>query len=211
MEDTAYLEPSGHGEAVLVEKRSKFIARVWKAATEAEALERIGEMRKRHWDATHNVYAYIVRDGPTRYSDDGEPHGTSGMPTLNVFQGRGVFNVCCVVTRYFGGVLLGAGGLVRAYSGAAKLALEAAGLSLVRRWDVVLIPAPYALFEQVRLQIEQNEGMVVSTDFGVDVLVEAMVPPENTPALFESVREISSGQVEPEVMETVFRGRPEKA
>ncbi|MDR1613528.1 MAG: YigZ family protein [Planctomycetota bacterium] len=205
MVNGGYLTPAGYGEAVLVEKRSRFIARVWPAGSESDALSRIGEVRKRHWDAAHNVYAYAIHDGPARCGDDGEPHGTSGPPTLKVFQAQGVYDVCCVVTRYFGGALLGAGGLVRAYSGAAKLALEAAGLSLARRWDVALIPAPYALFKRIKLRIELAGGMVGSSDFGADVLIEALVPPENTPALFAAIRELSSGRIEPEVLETRFK------
>ena len=110
-----YLTPAAYGEAELIEKRSRFIGRVWPVESEAEALEHLKEIRARHWDATHNVYAYILREGGTmRYSDDGEPQGTSGMPTLTVFRAKEIQNVLCVVTRYFGGILLGTGGLVRA-------------------------------------------------------------------------------------------------
>ena len=122
---TTYLMPAGFGEAELVEKRSRFIGRVWPVETEAQALEHIEQMRKQHHDARHNCFAYCVRDGGLmRYSDDSEPQGTAGQPILNVFRGREITNFCCVVTRYFGGILLGTGGLVRAYSEAAKLALE---------------------------------------------------------------------------------------
>lgn len=201
-----YLEPAGYGEALLVEKRSKFTARVWPAANEAEALEHIGEMRKTYWDATHNVFAYIIRGGPTRYGDDGEPQGTSGMPTLNVFVKEGVFNVCCVVTRYFGGVLLGAGGLVRAYSSAAKLALDAAGTRVVRRWDVVLLPCPYALLERVKGAVTARGGVIEKEDFGVEVMIEALLPVEETAECLRRVLDVSAGNVVGEVMDTVFRG-----
>ncbi|MDR0363108.1 MAG: YigZ family protein [Planctomycetota bacterium] len=205
MANEEFLTPAGYGEALLVEKRSKFISRIWPVETEAKALELLEGVRKKHWDATHNVYAYVIRGGATRYSDDGEPHGTSGMPTLGVIQGRGVVNALCVVTRYFGGALLGAGGLVRAYSGAAGLALDAAGFALVRRWRLVLIPAPYALFEQIKILVEKADGVIEATDFGVDALIEAMIPPENTAALFGAIGELSSGRVAPEVIDTVFR------
>ena len=125
-----YLTPAGFGEAELVEKRSRFIARVWPVPSEAEALACIADMRRQHRDATHNVFAYIIKGGPTRCSDDGEPQGTSGQPTLNVFQSETIENVCCVVTRHYGGTPLGAGGLVRAYSRAAKLALDKAGITV---------------------------------------------------------------------------------
>ena len=129
---TTYLVPAGFGEAEYIEKRSRFIGRVWPVADEAQALEHLREIREQHWDAKHNVYAYIIREGGImRYSDDGEPGGTSGMPTLNVFRSEEIQNVCCVITRYFGGVLLGSGGLVRAYSNTAKMALDAAGIQKV--------------------------------------------------------------------------------
>ena len=125
-----YLIPTQFGEAEFVEKKSRFIGRVWPVDTEEEALARIQEMKKKHYDATHNCWAYIIRDGAVRFSDDGEPGGTAGMPMLQVLQREGLFNVVCVVTRYFGGILLGAGGLVRAYTKGAKIAVDAAGKSM---------------------------------------------------------------------------------
>ena len=127
---TTYLMPDAFGEAELVEKRSRFLGHVWPAQSEEEARARIEEMKKQYYDARHNCWCYLIRDGAVRYSDDGEPQGTAGQPMLNVFQAGEITNAVCVVTRYFGGVLLGAGGLVRAYSAAAKAALDAAGAPL---------------------------------------------------------------------------------
>ena len=108
----SYLVPAGEGEAEYVEKRSRFIGHMWRVESEEEARARIEETRKRRYDARHNCWCYIIREGGVlRYSDDGEPQGTAGQPMLNVFQREDVVNVCCVVTRYFGGILLGAGGL----------------------------------------------------------------------------------------------------
>ena len=121
-----YLVPSEYGEDEFIEKKSRFIGRIWPVETEEEALARIQEMKKKHYDATHNCWAYIIRDGAVRFSDDGEPGGTAGMPMLQVLQREGLFNAVCVVTRYFGGILLGAGGLTRAYGKAARDALSAA-------------------------------------------------------------------------------------
>lgn len=201
----SYLVPSGFGEALLVEKRSRFIARVWRVETESDALSHIREMREKHWDAAHNVYAYIIRGGQTRYSDDGEPQGTSGMPTLNVFKGREIFNVCCVVTRYFGGVLLGAGGLVRAYAAAAKMALENAGVDMMRQWRVVLLACPYGLYEQIRNLLRSHGCVVENADFGVDVVLEALVPVEAVDACSEALLEASAGAVRLEIVDTVFK------
>ena len=131
---TEYYIPTASSQTEFVEKRSRFIGHVWRVESEEEARARIEETRKKHYDARHNCWCYIIKDGPVRYSDDGEPQGTAGQPMLNVFQREGVVNVVCVVTRYFGGILLGAGGLVRAYAKSAKDALDAAGISVVRRW-----------------------------------------------------------------------------
>ena len=110
---TEYYIPTVSSETELVEKRSRFLGHVWHVESEAEARARIEETKKKHYDARHNCWCYRLKDGTERYSDDGEPQGTAGQPMLNVFQREGVVDVVCVVTRYFGGVLLGAGGLVR--------------------------------------------------------------------------------------------------
>lgn len=111
-----------------------------------------------------------------RYSDDGEPQGTAGQPMLGVFQKEGVVNVCCVVTRYFGGVLLGAGGLVRAYTQSAKDALDAAGISVVRRWVEVTAVCPYSLFERMKLEVEAAGGVLGESEYAADVTVHALLP-----------------------------------
>ena len=201
-----YHIPFAFGEAEFVEKRSRFIGRVWPSGTEAEALVCIAAMREKHYDASHNVFAYSVRTGQTRYSDDGEPRGTSGLPVLGVLRNEGVHNFCCVVTRYYGGLQLGAGGLVRAYSRAAKLALEAAGISLMRQWDILLIPCPYALFERVKALVTNYGGGIESSEFAADVLIQALLPVERTASCVRAVQDISSGTVEAVTVDTVFRG-----
>ena len=134
-----------------IEKKSRFIGACRPVKTEEEALRFIQEKKSRYWDASHNVFAYILREGNTaRFSDDGEPQGTAGQPMLNVFQREGVVNVVCVVTRYFGGILLGAGGLVRAYSKAASMALEAAGRARMAEWQSVAVECSYAHYERLR-------------------------------------------------------------
>ena len=118
--------PFSAAQSEFTEKRSRFIGQVWPVSSEEEAQERIRSAKKKYHDARHNCWCYILGDTVLRYSDDGEPQGTAGQPMLNVFQREGVGNVCCVVTRYFGGILLGAGGLTRAYGKAARDALSAA-------------------------------------------------------------------------------------
>ena len=191
-----YLIPTKDADAEMIEKKSRFIGHIFRTETEEEALARLKEMRETYWDATHNVYAYVIKDGPTRFSDDGEPGGTAGMPVLDVLQREGVYNVCCVVTRYFGGTLLGTGGLVPAYSRSAKLALDAAGLSQKRVWERVEIPCPYGLFEQVKNEIAAHDGMIQTTDFGADVQIGAIFPAAGTEAFLRRLTDLSSGRVQ---------------
>ena len=135
-----YLVPTDFGEDEFYEKKSHFIGRLWPVETEEAALEKIQQMKKQHYDATHNCWAYIIRDGAVRFSDDGAPGGTAGMPMLQVLQREELYNCVCVVTRYFGGILLGAGGLVRAYTKGAKIAVDAAGKSMKRVWSCLYVP-----------------------------------------------------------------------
>ena len=160
----AYLLPSAFGQAEFTEKRSRFIGRVWPVASEEEALEHIRQTREMHRDATHNVYAYAVRSGSfMRYSDDGEPQGSSGIPALNVFRSADIYDFCCVVTRYFGGILLGTGGLARAYSKAASMALDEAGISEKRLWSRIMTECPYSLYEKLKKELEQREATICSS------------------------------------------------
>ena len=205
----SYLVPFGPGEAEFVEKRSRFIGQVWPVDSEEEARRRIEETRRRHHDARHNCWCYVLRDGNVlRYSDDGEPQGTAGQPMLNVFLKEGVTNVCCVVTRYFGGILLGAGGLTRAYGGTAKLALDAAGVSRMRLWSTLAVPCSYALYERMRLLTEQSGGVIADTDFGTDVVLSVLMPSELVERFRANVTELSAGSVEVLVEEEAFRPGP---
>lgn len=202
-----YLVPHGFGEAELVEKRSRFIGRVWRVEDEAEALAHLAEMRSKHWDATHNVYAYIIREnGVMRYSDDGEPGGTSGMPTLNVFRQEGIQNVCCVITRYFGGTLLGAGGLVRAYSATAKLALDAAGIDEMAQWRSMLISCSYARYERVKRLMDEYFAVIESSDFGADVVIEALLREDRADDFSQKLTDLTAGTALCEPTGECFRG-----
>ncbi|GHV09119.1 YigZ family protein [Clostridia bacterium] len=152
--------PLKDAEFTLVEKRSKFIGRIFVVSDENSALSRLAEVRARHRDATHNVYAYrILENNLTRYSDDGEPSGTAGMPVLDVLARPNISNALCVVTRYFGGTLLGTGGLVRAYAAAAKGVLEAAGVSELVEVATGAATVPYPLWEQVQQLVEFPENI----------------------------------------------------
>ena len=169
---------------------------VWPVETEEEALEKIQQMKKQHYDATHNCWAYIIRDGAVRFSDDGEPGGTAGMPMLQVLQREGLYNIVCVVTRYFGGILLGAGGLVRAYTKGAKIAVDAAGKSMKRVWSVLYVPCPYTFYERVKLLVEECEGIIRETEFGAEVELELLFPVAQVDPFLTKLTDMTSGTVE---------------
>ena len=191
-----YLVPTQFGEDEFTEKKSRFIGRVWPVESEEEALEKIAAMKKQHYDATHNCWAYIIKDGAVRFSDDGEPGGTAGMPMLQVLQREGLNNVVCVVTRYFGGILLGAGGLVRAYTKGAKIAVDAAGKSMKRVWDVLYVPCPYSYYERVKLEVAAFGGVIRNTDFGVEVDLEIMLPESQTQPFLTRLTDLSAATIE---------------
>ena len=191
-----YLVPTGFGQDEFIEKKSRFIGRVWLVETEAEALEKIQEMKKQHYDATHNCWAYVIKDGPMRFSDDGEPGGTAGNPMMQVLQRENLFNVVCVVTRYFGGVLLGAGGLVRAYTKGAKIAIDAAGKSMKRVWTVLYVPCPYTYYERVKLEIEAFEGVLRDTQFGAEVELEILIAQDKAQSFIDRLTDMTAGTVE---------------
>ena len=191
-----YLVPTGFGEDEFTEKKSRFIGRAWPVETEEEALARIQEMKKQHYDATHNCWAYVIMDGPMRFSDDGEPGGTAGNPMMQVLQREQLYNVVCVVTRYFGGVLLGAGGLVRAYTKGAKIAIAAAGKSMKRVWSVLYIPCPYTFYERVKLEVAAFGGILRDTQFGAEVELEILVDREQTQAFLDRLTDMTAGTVE---------------
>ena len=191
-----YLIPTQFGEDEFYEKKSHFIGRVWPVETEEEALDKIQAMKKQHYDATHNCWAYIIKAGAVRFSDDGEPGGTAGMPMLQVLQREGLYNIVCVVTRYFGGILLGAGGLVRAYTKGAKIAVDAAGKSMKRVWTVVYLPCPYPFYERVKLLAAEFEGIIRTCDFGAEVELELLFPEGQVKPFFDKLTDMTSGTVE---------------
>ncbi len=191
-----YLVPTDFGQDEFVEKKSRFIGRIWPVETEAEALEKIQEMKKQHYDATHNCWAYVIKDGPMRFSDDGEPGGTAGNPMMQVLQKENLYNVVCVVTRYFGGILLGAGGLVRAYTKGVKIAIDAAGKSMKRVWSVLYVPCPYSYYERMKLEIEAFEGVLRDTQFGAEVELEILIAQPKAQAFLDRVVDMTAGTVE---------------
>lgn len=179
-----------------VEKRSRFIGYARPVQTEEEAQAFIAEMKSRHWDATHNVYAYILREGNIqRYSDDGEPQGTAGIPTLDVLQKSHVTDVAVVVTRYFGGILLGGGGLVRAYSHGASIALKAAGIITMKECLLLMLSCDYSRYGRVSSLIPECGGIIDDTDFAGDVTLSFHMAPELMGSFARKLADATNGQV----------------
>ena len=204
---TTYLVPADAGAGEYIEKRSRFIGQIRPVETEAEAQAMIAAVKKEHYDARHNCFAYIIREGGVmRYGDDGEPQGTAGQPILAVLSGAGVQNVCCTVTRYFGGVLLGTGGLVRAYTAAAKAALDDAGISQMALWQSISLRCAYNMFERVRRLRDEHEVVLENTDYGADIAISALVREDKTDAFADALREMSAGSIGFEVEGSRFCG-----
>lgn len=205
---TEYFVPGGQGKAELVEKRSRFLGHVFSVESEEEARARIEEVKKKHYDARHNCWCYRLKGGVERYSDDGEPQGTAGQPMLNVFQREEVLNVCCVVTRYFGGTLLGTGGLVRAYTQSARDALAAAGISVVRCWTAMEVPCSYSQFDEVRREVFHFGGVEEHVDYGADVLLSVLIPAERAARFAAHLLDASAGTIQVLESGEVLRAAP---
>lgn len=192
---TEYCIPAGPGEAEFTEKRSRFLGHLRPVGSEEEARAFITEMKKKYYDARHNCWCYLIKDGPERYSDDGEPQGTAGIPMLEVLRREGVYNAACVVTRYFGGVLLGAGGLLRAYTRSAGDALAAAGIAQMRCWVELELSCSYAMAERLKLETAAFGGVVADMEYGAAVTLKVLVPEEKSGDFAGRIFDVSSGSV----------------
>lgn len=181
-----------------VEKKSRFISHVKPVSTEAEAVEYIEKIKKQYWDARHNVYAYIIGKGSElqRYSDDGEPQGTGGIPMLEVLRGAEVTDVVAVVTRYFGGTLLGTGGLVRAYTRGAKDGLAAAGIISMVLYTRVSIKVDYTLSGKVQYEIMQQGHRLEDTVYAADVEFIVLVEKSRCEGFIKDIINVTSGKAE---------------
>ena len=203
-----YYIPGGAGESELTEKRSRFLGHVRMVETEDEARAFIADMKKKYYDARHNCWCYSIRDGAERYSDDGEPQGSAGIPMLEVLRRQGVTNAVCVVTRYFGGVLLGTGGLLRAYTKSTADALEAAGISAVRRWVETELPCSYAQLERMKQEAAAAGGIVEDVEYGSGVTLRVLVPEEQSESFAARIFDRTAGSVTVRVTGESFRAVP---
>lgn len=194
---TAYKTIAGEVSATYIEKKSKFIAQLCPAKSPDEALAFLEKVRMRHRKARHHVYAYLLRQGSiTRYSDDGEPQGTAGVPVLDVMQNRNLTDLCCVVTRYFGGVLLGANGLVRAYSTSTKLALEQAQIQIMTPCFPVTLRMCYSFYGKVDFRLAGYDIVRRGVEFAEGVKLELFVKEEDILPLKRDLAECTGNRVD---------------
>lgn len=193
-----------------VEKRSRFIGQIAPVQTEEEAVAFVNSVRERHREATHNVYAYVLREGHlSRFSDDGEPQGTAGKPVLEVVLREGLVDVAVVVTRYFGGVLLGAGGLVRAYAQGAKTAVDAARVLNMCPAAVMELDMGYDFYGKATYILPKHEVQTLDSVFAQGVRLRLLCKADRLPAFARELTELSSGTVSPLVVEEKFAHFPE--
>ena len=191
-----YSTINGFAEASFIERKSEFIGYIKHVETNDEAVDFINEIRAKHRKATHNFYAYILRDGSTsRYSDDGEPQGTADVPVLDVLQKEGLTDICCVVTRYFGGILLGGGGLVRAYSHSAKIAVDAAERLIMCRCFPINITVDYNLYGKINYILPDFEAKIIDTIFADDVTVKLLVKIDCFDKFTDKLTDITNGNI----------------
>lgn len=190
-----YLTLKKEASDEFIEKRSRFIGYAKPVSTQEEAMDFINEIRSKHWDATHNVYAYVLREGQARrYSDDGEPSGTAGVPVLDVLLKENITDCVVVATRYFGGVMLGAGGLVRAYSHTSKIAVEAAGIIKMSVCSCMSVTCDYNFYGKLSSLILEYGGITEDTDFGENVTVKFYLPQANERSFSEKIVDSSFGK-----------------
>ncbi len=196
-----YKTVGAESETLLIEKKSKFISHVMPVATEENALAYLNKIRSQYPDATHNVYAYIIDENNIfRYSDDGEPGGTAGMPVLDTIRNMGLVDVIAVVTRYFGGTLLGTGGLVRAYSASAKQGLLESGIVERTMCDIISVKTDYDLVGKLQYSFSNGGYMVVDTVYENDVTFFIASPKADTERLIKELTELTNGRAEIETV-----------
>ena len=193
----SYKTIRSRAEASFIEKKSEFIGYISPATTEEEAVGFINEIRAMHRKATHNCYAYILRNNNTaRHSDDGEPGGTAGMPIFDVLSKNGITDAVCVVTRYFGGILLGTGGLVRAYSQGAKVALEAGNVVMMQSCLMCEARCSYNQYGKVSSLIMEIGAVIDDTVYEADVLIKFHIKPELLDKLNKQLADATSGEIQ---------------
>jgi len=202
------LSPAKRASAEFVERKSRFIGHISPVSSEEEARAFIASIREKYADATHNVWAYTLRGGAVaRCSDDGEPQGTAGLPALEVLRKSGLDDCAVVVTRYFGGILLGAGGLTRAYSAAAKAAIDAAGIAEWVPFMIFMIATNYSDYQKLAYELPRMGVSVESTEFEADVKIKAAVESERYEEVKNKITSLTNGKAIPQKISNEQRPR----
>lgn len=191
----SYIRIEKNETCEITEKKSRFIAYLAYVTTEEDAQSFVAQIRKKHYDARHNVYAYILNSGGKKYSDDGEPSKTAGYPILEMLENEGVTDVVCVVTRYFGGTLLGTGGLIRAYTKSAKDCLEKAGVKKMILCDTVNLTFDYACLNKIEHMLKTENLVTKDKTFLENVTLTVISPKDKTVALRENILNEFAGAV----------------
>lgn len=205
-----YQTIAADAKAEFIERRSRFIGAVRPVTTQEEALAFINKKKAEHWNATHNVYAFILREGQLkRYSDDGEPQGTAGVPVLDVLQKEGLVDIAAVVTRYFGGVLLGAGGLVRAYSHGVKIAVDAAQRITMSECSEFELDLGYELYGKIMYMLPRYFAKTTFSDFGVTVRLHILLKDCYVQAFLKELADLTAAQVCPQLLDKRYACIPE--
>jgi uncharacterized YigZ family protein len=188
-----------------IEKKSKFIGCVKPVKTQDEAVEFINSIKSKHWDATHNVFAYVLRENNIqRYSDDGEPSGTAGVPVLDVLLKENLVDVCVVATRYFGGTLLGAGGLVRAYSHTSKIAVDSGNIITMAECSVLEANVDYSFYDRMNILLSDFNANIINTDFADSVKIIFSVKQSMQELLTQKLIDISNGKYNIKYIDSKF-------
>ena len=202
-EEALYITLEKEASASFVEKKSEFIGYACPCKTEQEALDFIAKIRKKHADAKHNVYAYQIKENNiARFTDDGEPQGTAGMPVLDIIKKTGFTDACIVVTRYFGGILLGTGGLVRAYTSSVSEACAAAPKLHYCPYDLYRLDVPFKLWGKLEGSIYSLGGMIKSIEYAENIRLMLYIPPEQASRFAKTLSELSAGKLSAEFIET---------
>jgi len=198
-----YLVPKSDGVFEFTEKKSRFIGYLFVVSSEQEARDAIQSIKKKHYDARHNCYAYILKSGALKYSDDGEPQGTAGVPILEVIKRQSVTNCLIVVTRYFGGILLGAGGLLRAYSAAASGVLDEVGVRDVVYWSVLSFSLPYHFIERFKKELNLFDGVELNAEYTDSVNVSVRVLKDKADSFISHIFDVSNGKIQGEITDEI--------
>ena len=203
----SFITLAGCADEEIIVRNSRFIGHASPCVTEEEALSFLNRIRESYRDATHNCYAYIIGDnsGMMRYSDDGEPGGTAGLPMLDVLKKKHIVNACVVITRYFGGTLLGTGGLVRAYTQCCQSVIQTAGIAVMELTSDLFCTVPYAIWDKIRFSLRNKEHIISDVSYTSMICFHLLVKEKDCTEIINLLNDVSSRQISVEAKETVYR------